>query len=152
MNHKMMSKLATITFCCLLSLSSFSLKQTRFKGKMNTVPQREVSIIVTDEGFYPNKFMAYAGERIDFFVTSTTERPSCFMVKNKELFMAAKKGKISEGSVFFTQPGLYHFYCPSMKNINGTITVIEHPDVIEKRKARDLASEKKVKVWIPEDE
>lgn len=141
------------TFLCmgLISLSASSIEETRYRGTSFSVPAREVSIIVTDVGYFPNQIVVYKGEKVKFFITSTTERPTCLMLKGKELFVPAKKGEVSEADVFFEKEETLELYCPS-NNFRGKITVFEHPVDARKRKAREIASEKKVKVWIPRDE
>ena len=115
-------------------------------------PLRKVSIIATPEGFYPEHFSAYVGERVKFFVTSTTDMPSCLILKGKEVFLEAKRGEVQEAEVFIQRPGTFKYYCPQGK-IEGQMTVLEHPKKVrERRQQRGLASEKKVKMWTPQDE
>lgn len=120
-----------------------------FKRQKYSSPIREVSIIVTDEGFYPSKFSVHKGERVRFFVTSTTEDKQCFILKGQEFFLAAQKGRISEGMISFDDKGVVEFYCPTHKE-KGRITVLERS---KKRKVlqRSIAS-KKVRAWTPKDE
>ena len=120
-----------------------------FKAQKFTNPTREHSIIVTEEGFYPESISVFKGEKVRFFVTATTERKECFLIKGKEIFLSAEKGKVSEGSVIFNRPGVYQYYCPTTKH-RGSITVMERPEVLRERK-RALASET-VKVWMPREE
>jgi hypothetical protein len=47
-------------------------------------PKRSVSLIIADEGIYPESFVAYVGEEVDLFVTATTKLPTCLMLKEKE--------------------------------------------------------------------
>ena len=89
----------------------------------------------------------FQGEKVRFFVTSTTTRPSCFMINSQEIFLSAEKGKISEGVGYFNRAGDYNFFCPTGK-IKGNLTVI--PKRVEKK--REIASEKKspvIKTWMP---
>ena len=53
----------------LLSPGAFADKniEGNFKKKMFKTPLREVSIIVSDDGFYPNKIMAFQGEKVRFY-------------------------------------------------------------------------------------
>jgi len=40
--------------------------------------QREVSVIVTAEGYYPKSLTVFQGESVKFYVTSTVEAPDWF--------------------------------------------------------------------------
>lgn len=111
-------------------------------------PMREISIIFSDEGYYPKSISVFEGEKVRFFVTSTTEKPHCFIVESHKLFLSATKGKISEGEVHFDRPGKFSFYCPSSKN-DGRVVVLEKKD---KKDGRAVASEKKDPMkWVPKD-
>ena len=121
------------------------------KAKKFDIPERNVSIIVTDEGYYPKSLSVFKGEKVKFFVTSTSKNPSCLLLPEKKVFLSAQKGKLSEGAAVFAEKGVHKFYCPTGK-IFGEIVVLERPSVVKKRRAaRELASEK-VKIWIPRDE
>ncbi len=110
------------------------------------IPQRHHSIIASKEGFYPNKISMFEGEKLIIYLTTTSEGPSCFYLKEKNLFLTAHSGKISEGEAFFEKPGVYRFYCPSTK-IDGKITVLKRPSLELKR---EVAS-KKIRYWYPKD-
>ena len=118
-----------------------------FKAKTFQNPIRQYSIIATDHGYYPDSVFAYVGEKVKFFVTSTTEKSQCFLVKDHSIFLGAKKGKVSEGEVVFHSPGRYDFYCPST-NFKGVISVIERSVETQKRVKREVAS-KKPDHWMP---
>lgn len=123
-------------------------KKRRYDG-----PKREVSIIVSEEGFYPESLSVFKGETVRFFITSTTDQKSCFILKGKDLFLAAEKGKISEGTFFFDREGRIEFYCPTTRQ-KGSLTVLERPRDKEKdkiRAQRKIASEQ-VKIWMPREE
>lgn len=117
-----------------------------YEKKVYKRPLREVSIIVTDDGFYPNKVVAFQGEKLHFFVTSTANAPQCFLLQNHEIFLSAEKGKVNEGDILVDKPGRYRFYCPSTK-FEGHLTVIEK---FKDEPKRDIASEKP-KYWLPRD-
>lgn len=119
------------------------------------VPMREISLITTPEGYYPKAFSVFAGEKVKFYLTNTGNTPSCLMLPEKELFMSARKGHVSEGSAYFQKTGVYRFYCPTGK-IKGLVTVLPRPKSEEEIRAeRKLASErkkKKIRVWYPREE
>jgi len=120
------------------------------EAKSFAVPVREHSIIVTPEGFYPKQISLFAGEKLKLFVTSTLDKPSCFMMKGKDIFLPAKKGEIAEGSVYFKKPGKFRYYCPTGK-ISGVITVLErHSDKL--KRSRGIASGKsRRRKWLPKE-
>jgi plastocyanin len=111
-------------------------------------PLREFSIILTDEGYYPNRLVAHAGDKVRFFVTSTSNKPECFIVQDHKVFLSAKKGEVSEGETVFNAAGKYKFYCPSSKH-KGFITVLEKDDDVEEQ-TRKVASDKP-NYWLPRD-
>jgi plastocyanin len=110
-------------------------------------PRREVSIIVTKEGYYPKSLSVFEGEKVKFFLTSTVEAPSCLIVEHHKVFMAANKGKLTEGEAVFDKPGEFAFYCPGSKN-DGKIVVLKKVQA-----KREIASEKKgdSMVWTPKE-
>ncbi|MFA5582920.1 MAG: cupredoxin domain-containing protein [Bacteriovoracaceae bacterium] len=128
-----------LLFLSLLVLSSSLMAQD--------APLREIAVIFTDEGYYPKSISVFEGEKVRFFVTSTTEKPQCFIVESHKLFLSANKGKITEGEVLFDRPGKFSFYCPSSKN-DGRVVVLEK----KKKSERSIASEKKDPLkWVPKD-
>lgn len=121
-----------------ISLSAFAAESKKVQ------PMREISIIVTKEGYYPKSLSVFEGEKIKFYVTSTVEDPSCVIVESHKVFMAANKGKVTEGEAVFDKAGEFAFYCPSSKN-DGKIVVLKK--VVPKR---NIASEK-ADVWMPRE-
>jgi plastocyanin len=132
-----------------------ALESTFAQTKKFDVPVREISLIATPEGYYPEAFSVFAGEKVRFYLTNTGNTPSCLMLPDKELFLSAQKGNVSEGTAFFPKTGVYKFYCPTGK-IKGRITVIPRPKTEEELEAeRKLASERmknRVRVWYPKEE
>ncbi len=120
-----------------------------FEKKEFERPLREVSIIVTDTGYYPNKIMAFKGERVRFFVTATGEKSKCFILQKHELFLSADQGRVNEGEVDADKPGRFKFFCPSTKH-EGYLTVYEKfkEEVKPEKVKRDVASEKP-NYWLP---
>lgn len=119
-----------------------------------TVPVREQSIIASPEGFYPARISVFVGEKVKFYVTSTTEKPSCFMLSDKGLFLSANKGEISNGEAHFDRPGTFKYHCPT-NQITGSITVLERTDkanreIASSRESKDRES--KVRLWKPREE
>lgn len=111
-------------------------------------PLREISIIASETGYYPESPIAFVGERVRLFVTATTEEKRCLLIPDKNIFLSLERGKIDEGEFIATEPGVYKFHCPTGK-MHGRLTVFKHPD----DKRREIASESqgKVKIWFPKD-
>lgn len=131
---------------------SHSLIEKDFKEKSYTYPLREFSVIISDDGYYPNKMLAYVGEKLRFYVTSTAKKSQCFILQNHEIFISAEKGQINEMEVVLDNPGRYKFYCPSSKHI-GHLTVVAK-DSGKQDVIRAVASEKttdKTEYWTPRD-
>ncbi len=109
-------------------------------------PTREVSIIVTKEGYYPKSLSVFEGEKVKFYVTSTIEEPHCLIVESHKIFMAANKGKVTEGEAVFDKPGEFAFYCPGSKN-DGKVVVLR-----KQMPKREVASEgADPKTWVPKE-
>ena len=128
-------------FFLLLSLPALS------KGGLKKYPLREVSIILGSEGYYPQKITIFEGEKVRFYLTSSISEGSCLLMESPKLFLAANRGKISEGEVIFEEPGEYQFYCPNVKEA-GRVIVLP-----KKRPQREIASQEtpKSQVWMPKD-
>jgi len=112
-------------------------------------PTREVSVIVTQEGYYPKSVSVFEGEKIKFFVTSTLDGPSCLIVESHKVFLAANKGKLTEGETIFDKAGEYSLYCPGSQS-NGKVVVIK-----KTMAKREIASEKEKAnnsmIWMPKE-
>ncbi len=124
-----------------------------FKAKpyFHKNPLREYSVILTPEGYYPNRIVAFEGEKVRFFVTSTEGQKGCFIVDDHKIFLSAKKGEIAEAEIQFKTAGKYKFFCPSSKH-KGYITVLEKFDEEKiKKKARDIASARRPTYWLPKN-
>lgn len=131
----------------MLFLSFISLHVAAQAPAKSIPPTREVSIIVTKEGYYPKHLSVFEGEKVKFFVTSTVEEPNCLIVEGHKVFLAANKGKLTEGEVMFESAGEFAFYCPSSKN-DGKVVVLK-----KNVPKRDIASEAGdgPQVWMPKE-
>lgn len=134
------------SFILFLSLPIISTAAEMFGEKMYKSPVREISIIITDDGYYPNKISAFEGEKVRFFVTSTATEKQCFILQRHELFLGVDKGKVNEGEILLDRPGRFKFYCPSNK-MQGHLTVIKK--TIEIQEAREPAGVSKPTYWVP---
>ena len=111
-------------------------------------PRRELSVILTDHGPYPETLVAYVGERVRFYVTNTAEKGQCFIVKNHTLFLTPKMGEIQTGDLVFNRADEYEFYCPSSP-FKGKIVVIDPRKTVKELKRAPAST--KPKHWIPKD-
>ena len=144
-----MKRFLIITF--IFSLNVLSIEDTYLQGKKYSNPIRQQSIIVSKDGYFPNIIHAFSGEKLKFFVTSTTAKPSCFTLPAKNIFLPANKGEITESVVYFEKPGVYKFNCPA-GGAKGRIIVKEHPTARRERIKREIASENRIRIWRPRDE
>ncbi len=137
----------------LMNTLTLGLESNYFKGTEYERPKRELAYIISEEGIYPEHQFVYKGEQVRLFITATTQMPSCFVIKGKDTYLEAKKGKISEHEVYFDRTGEYELYCPNFKK-KSKLIVLEHPKEKRERIKRDLASKetKKIKIWRPRDE
>ncbi len=127
-----------------------NLIENDFKAKTFKRPLREISVIVTEDGFFPNKIMAFEGEQVRFYITSTTDKKDCFLLQKHDVFLSAEKGKINEALIEVDGAGRFKFYCPATKH-SGFFTVFEK-DTPKEEVKRSIASEdEKPKYWIPRD-
>lgn len=110
------------------------------------IPKRHLSIIASKEGYYPQSIPVFRGERVTIYLTTTDDSPSCLIMSDKNIFMSAQKGKVSEVQVFFDKPGDIPFYCPN-GNLKGHFRVLSK----NKIQKREVASDKKVNVWRPKE-
>lgn len=115
------------------------------------IPQREVSIIISPEGYYPQKISVFQGEEVKFFITNTSSAQSCLILKEKNLFISTRIGQITETKAHFAELGNFQFYCPTGK-ISGMITVLERPSLKAKREIASKKEKQTVRYWLPKDE
>lgn len=135
----------------IFSINVFSIEDTYLQGEKYDNPIRQQSIIVSNDGYFPKTIHVFSGEKLKLFVTSTTHRPSCFTLPSQNVFLPANKGEITESVVYFDRPGVYEYNCPA-GGVKGKIVVKEHPVARRARIRREIASEKRVRIWRPRDE
>lgn len=135
----------------LLGLSFIIFSFSALAEEKLAQPYRELSVILTAEGYYPKNLQVFEGEKVKFYLTSTVEDPGCMIVQGHEVFMAANKGKVTEAEVVFSKAGNFSFYCPSNRKNDGKLTVIKKIDPNAKK--RGIASEKSMDpaVWTPKE-
>lgn len=133
----------------LLNLRIYALEDTYFKAEKLDIPYREQAVIVTKDGFYPNRLVVYKGEKVRFFVTAIGDSSACFNIPSKNIFATAHQGKLAEAETFFDKSGTYQFNCPNFQG-SGRIMVIEKAADKEESLRRGLASDV-MKVWQPKE-
>jgi plastocyanin domain-containing protein len=132
-------------FILLFIISSLGVFAKKFE-----TPKRAVSVIISNEGLYPEKIVVFKGEEVQLFVTSVKDTESCLMIREDNFFVSAKKGIITEGAIRFERAGTYNMHCPSDK-FKGDIVVLERAS--ERKASRNIASEKvkKPQHWMPKE-
>jgi len=119
----MKSLLTLITFTGITLQVALAQVYDHHSFKKFKAPQRDFSIIVSNEGYYPDRMIVFEGEKVRFFVTSTTTDSKCFILENHEVFLPANKGRVSEAEVVLDKAGEYSFYCPSFAH-RGKLVVL----------------------------
>ena len=133
----------------LLSLLSASVAAQNLEPVEFERPLRELSVIVTENGYYPKRLIAFEGERVRLFVTSTASKNQCLILQKHPAFIAAEKGAVNEATIDVDQAGRYKFYCPSFK-YHGLLTVIQKNGPAKSR-VPAAEPEEKPKYWTPRD-
>lgn len=138
----------------ILSISSLSFAtENLFIEREFSKPLREISVIITEEGFYPNKLMAFEGEKVRFFITSTTKDKQCFILQKHKLFLGVDQGKVNEGELVLDQTGRFRFYCPTNKK-EGYLTVLKKSGKVAEETSRGRAPASvvtKPTFWTPRE-
>ncbi len=144
-----------LLYCILFFLSLNTLGMNQFDAQKHKKPMREVAIIASDDGYFPNKISAFVGEKIRLLVTSSSDKKQCLILEKHEVFLPAEKGKIADKLIVLDSPGRYKIYCPATDFV-GHLTVLEKPGKKAKTQIieRTIASEPEQRVphyWIPRD-
>lgn len=150
MNSYIRLLLSFLVFASFFYQGVNALENTFTQAKKFDIPMREHGIIVTDEGYYPKSISIFEGEKVRFFVTSTTKEKSCFMIPEKEIFLSAIKGQMSEAQAVFERKGTYKFYCPTGK-IKGKIVVLPKKKKPSLKKAKRKIASDEVLIWMPKE-
>lgn len=129
--------------------SAYAIQETYFKENSLDVPYREQAIIISKNGFYPNRLVVFKGEKVRFFVTSVGVDSACFNIPDKNVFSSPVNNKISETEVFFDKVGVFQFNCPN-NTFTGRVMVLEKASDRQETERRGLASDV-VKVWRPKE-
>lgn len=129
--------------------TSYALEESYNKARTFDVPYREQAIIVSKDGFFPNRLVVFKGEKVRFFVTAVGIDSACFNIPDKNVFATAASQKIAEAETFFDKVGIYQFNCPN-NSFTGRVMVLEKASDKEESMRRGLASDT-VKIWKPKE-
>lgn len=143
----------TLLFLGLTEALALEDNDLQIAEKKFDVPLREVAVIITREGYYPKSISVFAGEKVRFYITSTIDEPTCFILGAKSIALTPRKGKIVEAETFFDRPSEFSFHCPSGK-IFGKLSVLGRPKKKDEYIApkRNIASGSEVRFWKPKEE
>ena len=142
-------KCSLLIISVFLSFQAYALEDSYNKDKSLDVPYREQAVIITKEGFYPNRLVVFKGEKVRFFVTAVGVDSACFNIPDKNIYTTATQSKIVESETFFDKVGVFQFNCPN-NTFTGRVMVLEKPSDREESMRRGLASDE-VKIWKPKD-
>ncbi len=87
---------------------------------------QEVSVIVSDHGYFPNRIFVTQNIPVRVYLTTPSKSTLCFMIDNWSVKKGITPGKVEEVNFVPDRAGNYRFYCP-VKSIEGTLTVREAP-------------------------
>lgn len=138
-----------IIFSTSFFSKAFGLEESYNKDKTLDVPYREQAVIISKEGFYPNRLTAFKGEKVRFFITAVGVDSACFNIPDKNVYTTATQSKIVEAEVFFDKVGVYQFNCPN-NTFTGRVMILEKASDRDESMRRGLASDS-VKIWKPKD-
>ncbi len=133
----------------MMTTKALALEESYNKERSLDVPYREQAVIISKEGFYPNRLIVFKGEKVRFFVTAVGVDSACFNIPDKNVYSTAKQDKIVEAETFFDKVGVFQFNCPN-NTFTGRVMVLEKPSDRDETMRRGLASDT-VKVWRPKD-
>lgn len=133
----------------LLASAAQALEESYNKERTLDVPYREQAIIVSKDGFFPNRLVVFKGEKVRFFVTAVGVDSACFNIPDKNVYTSAAPQKIAEAETFFDKVGVFQFNCPN-NSFTGRVMVLEKASDRDETMRRGLASDT-VKIWKPKE-
>ena len=146
---KTLSHLGLILSSLLLFGRAYALEESYNKDKTLDVPYREQAVIISKDGFYPNRLTVFKGEKVRFFVTAVGVESACFNIPDKNIYKTAVASQIVEAETFFDKVGVFQFNCPN-NTFTGRVMVLEKASDKDESARRGLASDT-VKIWKPKD-
>jgi plastocyanin domain-containing protein len=128
---------------------AWALEESYNKDRTFDVPYREQAVIISKDGFFPNRLVVFKGEKVRFFITAVGVDSACFNIPDKNVFSSTTSQKIAETETYFDKAGVFQFNCPN-NTFSGRIMVIEKESDRLESQRRGLASDT-VKVWRPKE-
>jgi hypothetical protein len=104
---------------------SLSLAPRDARPSLNRQSQ-ELSIIVSDSGFYPARVFTTVGVPVKIYLSSASKGTQCFMLDSWSVRKGIAPGKVEEIDFTPDRPGTFRFYCP-VKAIEGSLVVRQAP-------------------------
>lgn len=126
-----MNKLTTLFY--LLLFSTLSLRAAE-------LVEREIAVMATPDGYYPDRLVVYQGEKVRFYFTALT-RSSCLLIEDGQLFLSAEVDQLAMSEVVFKRAGRFKFYCPEEKK-SGYLHVLRDHTLPSMRNSEN-------NLWIP---
>jgi hypothetical protein len=83
---------------------------------------QEVSVIVSDIGFFPNRIFVTEGIPVKLYLSTPSKTTLCFINDQWGVQKGVAPGKVEEVEFTPTTPGNFRFYCP-IKGLEGVMTV-----------------------------
>ncbi len=112
-------------------------------------PIREIAIIITEDGYLPEKIVAFQNEKIYLHLTSVDKKINCFLLPKQNYFISLERGDIKGGEFLFEESGNYHFSCPA-REISGEFVILDRVSKSSDRAvAQDVDDNKYTKGWVP---
>ena len=145
-----MKKIVTILLLLLAFISTeiFALTKDIITGLFSS-PERSLALIITDNGFVPDRLVASVGEELNLYITNISSNQSCFIMDKTEVFKGIPRKQLVQLTMELHSSGEFIFYCPS-QNFQGKLIVLSEETTIKKKLVSDDA--KSGDFWMPEDD
>ena len=145
-----MRRIATILLILFVFLSTELFAFTKnIVSDIFDAPERSLGVIITDNGFVPNRLVASVGEELHLYITNISSNQSCFIMDKTEVFKGVPRKQLVKLKMELHSSGEFLFYCPS-QNFQGKLVVLSQETTIKNKLVRDDA--KSGDFWMPEDD
>ena len=99
--------------------TALALEESYHRDVKLDVPYQEHSIIVSRDGFFPNRIVVFKGEKVRFFVTAVGVDSACFNIPDKNVFSSASSQKIVEAEAFSIRLESFSLIAPTILSKEG---------------------------------
>ncbi len=118
----------------------------------NSLLNREISLIVSDNGPFPQKIIIFTDEKIRLFLTNIGKNKQCFYFPTKKIFIAVPFNDLTSIDLEMNQAGEFQYTCPG-STLKGSILVLERGEIrpksfIQKKYLWDNPEETN---WVPRE-